>query len=144
MIFETVTPRRFNHYLKKSKRIEFLTVYPEVTLKKWRLFLTLPTRGGAGFAITFNYELANLFNNTGIKGLGRSMVQWAIDLGACKVFCFNGFPRVYFESFGFHVVRVLSWDDKLAPANWDYKKYGEPDVVYMERRGNCLITKGGK
>lgn len=133
MIFETVTPKRFNCYLKKSRRIEFLTVYPELVLKRWRLMLTLPTRGGAGFAITSDNELANLFNNTGIRGLGEDMVWWAIDLGVCKVACFDNFAKAYFENFGFRVVKTLPWDDKFVPANWKYKIYGKPCVVYMER-----------
>lgn len=133
MIFEIVKPKRFNYYLKKNKRVEFITVHPEPVLKKYRLFLTLPKRGGAGFAITSDGEIVNLFNNTNIKGLGESMVQWAVNLGAHKLMCFDDFLKAYYEKLGFKVVKRVPWDDKFAPANWKYEIYGKPAIVYMVR-----------
>jgi hypothetical protein len=28
----------------------------------------------------------------------------------------------------------LSWDDQYAPKDWNYERFGRPDVVEMERR----------
>lgn len=131
--FDIVVPEVFSYYLKKNKRIEFFTIYPEEVLRGWKLFLTKAKEGGAGFALTPGNDLVNLFNNTGIKGLGGIMVRCAIDLGARKVFCFDGFLRGYYESFGFRVTQTDLWNDRLAPVNWKYETYGRPYVIYMEQ-----------
>lgn len=131
--FNIVTPKTFKKYLIKNKRLEFFTVYTEVEMRPWRLLLTEEAKGGAGFAITPDKELVNIFNNTDIKGLGRAMVRCAIDLGVNRVFCFDGFLRDFYTSFGFRVVKWRAWDSKLAPANWNYGKYGKPRVLWFER-----------
>ena len=131
--FDIVVPEVFSYYLKKNKRIEFFTIYPEEVLRGWKLFLTKAKESGAGFALTSGNDLVNLFNNTGIKGLGGIMVRCAIDLGARRVFCFDGYLYSFYASFGFRVVRAIPWNDRLAPKNWDYGKYGKPDVLYMEQ-----------
>ena len=124
------TPKEFNKYLTKSKRLELLTVYREEVLARWQLFL-FPKYGGAGFAITPDKELVNHFNNTAIKGLGKVLVRYAIILGVTKLFCFDGFLRKYYKSCGFEVTDVGDWNDEPAPVNWNYEKYGKPGMVWM-------------
>ena len=34
---------------------------------------------------------------------------------------------------GFKVVDRDKWDEQFAPEGWDYKAYGTPDVVWLER-----------
>lgn len=132
MKFDVVLPGEFNYYLTKSKRLEFITIYPEAFLAKCILLLADREGGGAGLGITPGKELFNLFNNTPTKKIGRAMVRSAIDLGAVKLFCFDGFLRVFYERLGFKVVNRAPWSDNLAPKNWDYEKYGKPDVIWME------------
>ena len=130
--FDIVMPEEFNYYLTKSKRLEFVTVYPEVFLAKCILLLTDREGDGAGFGITPDKELFNLFNNTLTKKLGGVMVRNAVGLGAVKLFCFDGFLKEYYEYFGFRVVKREPWNPEFAPVGWNYEKYGKPDVVWME------------
>lgn len=132
MSFNIVTPGEFNYYLTKSNWSEFITVHPESFLTKCVLRLVNREGGGAGFGITPDKELFNLFNNTPTKGLGEVMVRAAIDLGAMKLFCFKGFLKEYYECFGFRVVKRELWNPEFAPVGWNYEKYGKPDVVWME------------
>lgn len=55
----------------------------------------------AGFAIKPDGDLINLFNNSGISGYGKILVNKAIELGAKKLDCFEGFLPDYYRKFGF-------------------------------------------
>lgn len=130
MRFIKTDSRSFNRRLAFSGRLEFLTVYTEEEIDKSDLYISLD--GGVGFGISPDKELFNLFNNTGTKLCGREAVDYAIFKGARKAFCFDGFLRLYYAKHGFEVVDRVPWSKELAPANWDYDKYGTPDVVWLE------------
>lgn|GEM_PF-6295630 len=85
-----------------------------------------------GYAVKPDGELISVFNNGGKKGDGAFAVIDAIESGATKLDCFDGDLVDYYEQFGFKEVGRDSWNDKYAPANWNYKKYGKPDIVYMQ------------
>ena len=130
MRFIKTDSERFNKELKLSKRLEFITVYTDEELDKSDLYIAVG--GGVGFAISPGKELFNLFNNTGTKLCGREAVDYAISKGARKVFYLDGFLHEYYRHFGFTEVHRAHWNEDLAPAGWNYEKYGKPDVVWAE------------
>ena len=73
-----------------------------------------------GFAVSKTGELINVFST--VKGWGDMIMEKAIEVGATRLDCFNGFlPRLY-ARWGFvEVRRELNW------------VLGGPDVIYMER-----------
>lgn len=89
--------------------------------------------GRTGFFIAEDGTLMNVFNY-GAPGRGADAVYKAIQYGANKLDCFDGFLKSYYEQFGFREADRIPFDDKYAPAGWDYARLGRPDVVYMERR----------
>ena len=125
--------RRFVEERAKSPRQEFLSPKAEQDLVNHTVVLM---KGGkVGYAISPEGDLQNLFNNNG-KGAGGEAIIDAIVRGGKTCDCFDGaLPKIY-ERFGFVRVRDISWDDQYAPANWDYAKWGRPNVVFMEYRGN--------
>lgn len=84
-----------------------------------------------GYAIKSDGELISVFNY-GEKGQGVKLIKDAIKNGATKLNTFDGFLPEYYKQFGFKEVKRIKWNDKYAPKNWDYEKFGRPDIVYME------------
>lgn len=104
-------------------------------------FLTIPVEaetyylyddGCAGFAITQDDELVGLFNGTEKGGVGRRLINIAISKGANNLFCFDTKLTQFYEERGFVETDRAEWDEDMAPTNWDYDRFGRPDVVWME------------
>jgi len=110
----------------------FLTYFNEKELSGSRMWLSIQHKGLIGYAIDSDNELFGLFNNSGIKGLGKSTILDAIKNGADKLFCFDGYLPKLYAQFGFIITDTASWDEAFAPDKWDYAKYGRPNVVWMK------------
>lgn len=77
--------------------------------------------GHYGFVVRKSGELVALFSL--LRGIGRYLVGFAIEHGARKLDCFDGYLVKLYSSHGFEEVkRVPNWTE------------GEPDVVYMQLR----------
>lgn len=78
-------------------------------------------KGKAGFGVTHDGSLVAVFNQTGYKGLGSSLVSLAVAFGATKLDCFDGKLVSFYQRLGFEEYkRVPNYDPK------------GPDVVYMQ------------
>ena len=109
------------------------TLLTQFTEKELTSFNIMMVKGkNAGYAITPEKELVNLFNYSGIKGLGKKLVIDAIAKGVKTLNCFDGFLPKYYIQFEFVEVDRIKWNDSYAPKNWDYVKKGRPDIVYMK------------
>lgn len=86
----------------------------------------------AGLYIKKDGELGGLFNGSDVNGIGKKLVQKAVDRGADHLNCFDGFLVDYYSDLGFEPVNRIEWDDEYAPEGWNYEKFGKPDVVFME------------
>ena len=122
----------FKRAAASSKRREFLTAYSTKELKTFRIYLAQDR--SAGYAIDPSGELVNLFNHGSKPGLGKRLVKAAIRAGATKLNCFDGFLTRYYHQLGFRETERIPFEDRYAPAAWDYSTYGRPDVVFMETR----------
>ena len=89
----------------------------------------------AGFVVK-NGDLQNVFNNSGIPGLGTEIVKLSIEkYGARTLDCFDGFLPKYYSKAGFEEVARIPFVDEFAPPGWNYFKLGRPDIVIMAYRG---------
>jgi len=138
---DVVDAKKFIAVRNKSSRPEFLYPYTAEELSGMRLY---KVRGkDAAYALKPDGDLVNVVNASGVPGLGKEIVLDAINKGASKLDCFDGFlSDKYYPQFGFKKVRADKWDDRFAPRNWDYKKYKRPDVVYMQLEGGGLNVFG--
>ena len=89
----------------------------------------------SGFYVKPDGELISVFST--IPGRGDDIVQAAVKVGASKLDCFEDvknrhLPRLYYSN-GFYETERIQWDDKYAPAGWDYEKRNRPPVVYMRK-----------
>ena len=125
-----VVVSKFLYERNNSKRKEFLSEIGEEDLAGHKIVLM--NEGKSGCAISPGGELKNLFNNDGPNG-GAKVIWEAIKQGATKLDCFDNFLPDYYSKFGFKETDRMKWDDQYKPKNWDVKKLGRPDVVFMER-----------
>ena len=113
----------------KNKRVDFMSPLTVENLKDCKILMI--NEGKTGCAIAHDGDLQNVYNNSA-SGEGAKIIQFAIKNGAKKLDCFDNFLPEYYSKFGFKEIRRMKWDDNYAPENWDYNKYGRPDVVFME------------
>jgi len=89
------------------------------------------TRDGlAGYAITRDRDLISVFSLPGARR-GAEVVADAIERGARSLDCIDGKLPEFYNRFGFKEYDRIAWDDKYAPKDWDYDRFGRPDIVYM-------------
>lgn len=119
--------REFQGSLRRCPHPEMVDEYPARELKKFRLFVV--DGGGAGFAVKPDGELICVHNGTGIRGLGRFLVEAAKSAGADHLnhFATEKLNALYAE---FREVQRSPFDPQYAPKNWNYSRWGRPDVVF--------------
>lgn len=122
-----VTPEDFVAVRDNCARREFLSYQAE----EFGGFLCVLSEDGyLGFSVGSDGEISNVFN-VGRRGIGGEAVNAAIECGGYHLNCFDGFLPDYYKQFGFEETGRVKFDRNLAPAEWSYAKYGQPDVVYM-------------
>ena len=90
-----------------------------------------------GFGVRYDGYLTGLFGLK--KGYGKKVFQLRLSISGKKVkgsnklnlFCIGDFLRDMYKAYGFKVYETLEWDDQYAPKNWDYDKYGRPNLYEM-------------
>jgi len=130
------TPEEFIAARDKSKYPQFLTPYSPNELQGFRLFKV--EGKDAGYALKPDGDLVNVFNASGGRGTGDKLVRDAIDKGAVKLDCYDGWlAREFYPKFGFEEIRRESWSEAYKPESW-LDKHGTPDIIYMR------LQKGSK
>jgi hypothetical protein len=88
---------------------------------------------GVMYMLSPEGDMQGVVNVSDRKHAGRQAVVDAIARGAKTLDCFayNDFLPKYYAKFGFKETGRVKFDRQYAPANWDYDKFGEPDVVFM-------------
>lgn len=114
----------------------FIAVYSEKEYASMGAKIYMAEDGKSGFAIKPNGELISVFSTA--RGRGRLIMQSAVDLGAKKLDCYED-PASHhltdlYGAFGFRETERLKWNDQYAPTGWDYNKFDNPDVVFMEKK----------
>lgn len=136
-------PEEFVKIRDKSTRPDFLYPYTVEELADMQLYRV---RGqDAAYALKPDGDIVNVMNTGSVPGLGKALVSDAISRGGTKLDCYDGFlSRNYYPKFGFKKVGADRWADEFAPPNWNYKKYGRPDVVYMKLEGGVQSAGTGR
>lgn len=101
-----------------AARVAEATSPPEAMPETARYFLT--TDGASGFGIDADGTLIGLFST--VKGRGDALVKAAVENGATRLDCFDGYLPALYARHGFR--------ETHREANWTP---GEPDVVFMVR-----------
>lgn len=131
--FEVDNHRNFLNSMNQSQRKEMLSDY---TVDDFKEMTTYKVNGyNVGFAIKDDGDIVSVHNNSGIGNISEPLLRMAIKYGGTKLDHFDGRLSNIYEPLGFKEYDRYKWDDQYAPKNWDYEKYGKPDVV-MRRLQN--------
>lgn len=123
--------RALQQAYRDNPRAWNLTPHSAENLKNSRVFLS--HGGKAGFVISSDGELQNLFNNSGVRGVGAEGVKRAIAEGARTLNAYDGFLTPFYEKLGFRETERTEFDPKYAPDNLPKEIMTQrPDVVTME------------
>ena len=92
-----------------------------------------------GFGTNKNGYLTGLFSL--YKGYGKKLFKYRLvqmkkdidrSVTSLTIFCTGNKLRELYESFNFKVINTITWDDAYATENWDYKRFGRPNLYEME------------
>ena len=113
------TPEEFLDSVNASKRIEFLTPYSVEELSEFRLFKLEGYK--IGFALKEDGDIILVHNNEGIGGIGKILINKAVEFGGNKLDHFDGFLTGFYKSLGFELDSNDYFLDEYAPETWKYE-----------------------
>lgn len=126
----------FINDIKGNKRSPFLSQYSVEDFKNNNVKTFQVKDYPIGYALKPDtdgeVDIISVHNNTEIKGVGNELIKSAIKNGGTKLDHFDGFLSDFYQGLGFNEYDRYAWDDKYAPKDWDYEKYGKPDVVFRK------------
>ena len=112
------TPKEFFDSVNSSKRVGFLTPYSLDELSEFKLF---KLEGyNIGFALKYN-DIILVHNNEGVGGIGKLLINKAIEFGGNKLDHFDGFLTGFYKSLDFKLNSNDYFLDEYAPDTWKYE-----------------------
>jgi hypothetical protein len=130
--FNSVSPELFisRRDLLSNTLSAFITSYTEIdyTHKNTRLFLSEDFQ--SGFGINEDGELISVFALE--RERGKFLVAEAKKQGAKYLSCMGDHLLEMYSGFDFAPVKITKWDNVFAPKNWDYVKFGTPNIFEMK------------
>lgn len=126
----------------RTNREGFITPYTEMAMIR-EGFETYQVRGfDIGFALhkldDGNVDITSVFNNEKeVRNIGDYLLKAALKHGGTQLDHFEGKLSDIYGRNGFKEYERYKWDDNYAPQNWNYEKYGRPDVV-LRRHENYM------
>lgn len=121
--------------LNKSTRKPFLSNYTPQQLKEKHV-QTYKLKGyNIGFALYKDeddglVDIISVHNNEpNIAHVGDALIEIAKKNGGNKLDHYDGFLSNLYAKHGFEEYDRYKWKDEFANKDWDYAKYGRPDVI---------------
>lgn len=136
--WEEQNPESFYNALNKSKHKEMLTDYTVSELANMKLFKLAGYDVGYALKRMDNgkySEIVAVFNNEpNVRGIGKELMQSAIDNGGCYLDHYDGFLSNLYQSMGFDEYERYEFDPQYDPEGKFKDKYGEADVIFRKHR----------
>lgn len=120
--WEVDTPELSESFLASintSTRVEYMTPYTADELSNFRLFKVDGLN--IGFAIKEDGDIILVHNNEGIGGIGKILIQKAIELGGTKLDHFDGFLTGFYRGLGFEFSSNDPFADEWTPDGWKFE-----------------------
>ena len=109
------------------------------------LFLTLDNK--AGIAITTDNNIVSAFNGGKQKGVLKTLIPMALEVGGKKLDNYDGKLSALYELYGFDPISNTEFDETFAPEDWNFERDGTPDIVFWLHNGDdtndVLLNFGG-
>ncbi len=100
-----------------------------------RTLTFLSSDGKVGYALDPSGDIQNLFNASKRRGHGRKAMEHALAQGGVKLDAYEGFLTELYGKRGFEITGRERWNPEYGPEDWNYERFGEPDVLYMRFHG---------
>ncbi len=132
-MFKAVSSKSFSQIISKipAPFNSFLSDYTSVDYDSMQAICYLADTNDAGYVIKPDGDIISVFSLPG-AGKGEQAIQSAIENGGTKLDCMNGFLVEFYGDQGFEEYDRMAWNDDYAPKNWDYKRFGRPDIIFMK------------
>ena len=109
----------FLESVNKSTKLEFMTPYTADELSEFNLF---KLEGfNIGFAVKPDGDIILVHNNENIGGLGKILMEKAIENGGNKLDHFDGYLTGFYRSMNFILDSNEQFTDDLVPEGWKYE-----------------------
>jgi hypothetical protein len=129
--FQTVMASEFISARDKLEPDLFAFITPHTERdyedKSTKLFLSQDKK--SGFGVILDGELISVFALE--RQRGKILVAEAIKQGAKYLSCMGEHLLEMYSSFEFSPVEILQWDNKFAPKDWNYERFGTPNIYDM-------------
>lgn len=124
---------QFLESLNRSTRKPFLSKYTAEELKNHNVQTYQLNGYHIGYALNPDEDGVDIIsvhnNEPNIKGVGDALIESAKANGGTKLDHYDGFLSDLYSKHGFEEYDRYKWDDQYADPNWDYERYGRPDVI---------------
>lgn len=124
---------QFLESLNSSTRKPFLSKYTAEELKNHNVQTYQLNGYHIGYALKPDEDGVDIIsvhnNEPNIKGVGDALIESAKANGGTKLDHYDGFLSALYSKHGFEEYDRYKWDDQYADPNWDYERYGRPDVI---------------
>lgn len=124
---------QFLESLNSSTRKPFLSKYTAEELKNHNVQTYQLNGYHIGCALKPDEDGVDIIsvhnNEPNIKGVGDALIESAKANGGTKLDHYDGFLSDLYSKHGFEEYDRYKWDDQYADPNWDYERYGRPDVI---------------
>lgn len=124
---------QFLKSLNRSTRKPFLSKYTAEELKNHNVQTYQLNGYHIGYALKPDEDGVDIIsvhnNEPNIKGVGDALIESAKANGGTKLDHYDGFLSDLYSKHGFEEYDRYKWDDQYADPNWDYERYGRPDVI---------------
>ena len=107
----------------------FLTPHTEQDYETKGTKLFLSEDGKSGFGVNPDGELISVFSLE--RQRGKILVAEARKQGATYLSCMGDHLLDLYSEFDFSPVETLRWDNQFAPKNWNYERFGTPNIYDM-------------
>ena len=131
----TFNPVSSEEFIKHRDRLDpdlfaFLTPHTadDYTSKGTRLFLSEDLK--SGFGVNTDGELISVFALE--RKRGKILVAEARKQGAKYLSCMGDHLLQMYSEFDFSPVEIMKWDNRFAPRNWNYERFGTPNIYDMK------------
>lgn len=144
------TPEEFYVAIGEAKKTnEFGAYVDQHTIEEYSkmrfLFLTLDNK--AGIAITTDNNIVSAFNGGKQKGVLKTLIPMALEVGGKKLDNYDGKLSALYELYGFDPISNTEFDETFAPEDWNFERDGTPDIVFWLHNGDdtndVLLNFGG-
>lgn len=107
----------------------FLTPHTEDDYENKGTKLFLSEDKKSGFGINPEGELISVFSLE--RQRGKILVAEAKKYGASYLSCMGDHLLELYSEFDFSPVEVLTWNNQFTPKNWNYERFGTPNIYEM-------------